>query len=541
VSERRPELLQRADELLLRHERDWLGDWYDRLLRWEFRRGFVHAATVTANTFLSHGNTLFQAEPIYRLGFVDDQGEPLAAEAVGEVVAHPAFGNVQSLDILGATPVRPAFGRWHPPWQQPPVPVDTWLRSLAAATHVTRFRAFVPAGDINLANEFNLSAGLDDSAVEAFCRAPHLRTLSALHLSGCPIGSNPTKDRLAWLIAEATFARRLRRLDLAGCRLTDQAATRIATDPVFSRLRRLDLSYNRISTPGLEGLFHSATLGRVTDVTVQVEQLPLLSRSPLAGRVRGLTVCGVDRTAAIRRAWRQLIRAGASPTRLHLSCHDPGVEILEALRTERWLRRLRSLAIQNDSQSDGLFHVKAVWHLLRSNAAPRLTRLLCHEFASPPFVAALARWAGLRRLEQLVLTDDYYGRLNPALFASEHLSGRLRRLQGIRFESDEEVVSFTHCDRLTGLREVQIAFLREISPETTEQLFHSSQLRRVETLWLQYYRHDGRCRELSRRLYDLLSNPGVLPRLRTLVTGVDPADRDLLQGVRRRLGAGLNV
>src|SRR5262245_29236403 len=50
---RRRELAQQADALLLRHERAWLGDWYDRLVRWEFRRGFVHAATLTAGTFLA--------------------------------------------------------------------------------------------------------------------------------------------------------------------------------------------------------------------------------------------------------------------------------------------------------------------------------------------------------------------------------------------------------------------------------------------------------------------------------------------------------
>src|SRR6478735_6380678 len=47
ASERYPELHLRQLQLLAEHERDWLGEWADRLVRWEFRRGMLDEVTVT--------------------------------------------------------------------------------------------------------------------------------------------------------------------------------------------------------------------------------------------------------------------------------------------------------------------------------------------------------------------------------------------------------------------------------------------------------------------------------------------------------------
>src|SRR4051812_2844446 len=43
---RYPELHLRQLELLARHEADWIGAWAGRLVRWEFRRGLLHAVTL---------------------------------------------------------------------------------------------------------------------------------------------------------------------------------------------------------------------------------------------------------------------------------------------------------------------------------------------------------------------------------------------------------------------------------------------------------------------------------------------------------------
>ena len=46
-SHRYPELHLRQLELLAEHEVDWLGAWAERLVRWQFRRGLLHAVTLT--------------------------------------------------------------------------------------------------------------------------------------------------------------------------------------------------------------------------------------------------------------------------------------------------------------------------------------------------------------------------------------------------------------------------------------------------------------------------------------------------------------
>src|SRR5687767_8307695 len=53
---RRAEPLDRAEDLLAEHEADWLGEWRDRLLDWEFRRGFLYRVRLTANVFLRHAH-----------------------------------------------------------------------------------------------------------------------------------------------------------------------------------------------------------------------------------------------------------------------------------------------------------------------------------------------------------------------------------------------------------------------------------------------------------------------------------------------------
>src|SRR5262249_58477598 len=123
------------------------------------------------------------------------------------------------------------------------------------------------------------------------------------------------------------------------------------------------------STACVLALFGPTTPSRLTAVTVVASERLPLARSALARRLRGLTVWSEDEgisRRALRQAWTALVQAGPPPTRLHLGCHDPGEEGFDLWREQRWLRRLRWLTIQNDSQSDGLFRLKTVWGLLRS-------------------------------------------------------------------------------------------------------------------------------------------------------------------------------
>src|SRR6516162_10243136 len=49
----------RAEEILAEHEIEWLGEWSERLVRWSFRRGFLDAITIEAESFRCHGDELF--------------------------------------------------------------------------------------------------------------------------------------------------------------------------------------------------------------------------------------------------------------------------------------------------------------------------------------------------------------------------------------------------------------------------------------------------------------------------------------------------
>src|SRR4051812_38958308 len=53
ASDRAIELRRRSVEMQAVYERDWLGEWTDRLVRWRFRRGFLDSAVFTTEPFVT--------------------------------------------------------------------------------------------------------------------------------------------------------------------------------------------------------------------------------------------------------------------------------------------------------------------------------------------------------------------------------------------------------------------------------------------------------------------------------------------------------
>src|SRR5262245_57384388 len=74
------DLARRADDLLAEHEAEWLGEWAGRLVRWEFRRGYLHDVTCEPDAFARHGSSLLRESPVHRFAFVDDQGKPVGPD-----------------------------------------------------------------------------------------------------------------------------------------------------------------------------------------------------------------------------------------------------------------------------------------------------------------------------------------------------------------------------------------------------------------------------------------------------------------------------
>ena len=334
-SPRRQALELRADELLFEHESEWLGEKTEQIVRWKFRRGFLHSATMTADAFLKHGESVFQTEPLWRLGFTDDEGEPLQPDALREVVSNPAFRHVRSLDIIGAAPLNEPH--WHNDWSQPPVPLAAWLDALGHATHVQRLKSFVPGTRLRLFNEFGEGTGTVASAFEIFCRAEHLRTLSRLDLTGCPLAPAGNSNRLAELVVNASFAKRLKRLHLDNCRLTDAAAETLATSPNLRNLTQLTLDANKLTRAGWNALLHSPFLKRLRDFSVSDAGFLLFARSSLAQELRDLRVGWSDdsRSQEAENAWYELIKTARPPRRLHLVCQDIAPKIIETMGRRR--------------------------------------------------------------------------------------------------------------------------------------------------------------------------------------------------------------
>ncbi len=535
---RRKALELRADELLFEHEPEWLGEKAENIVRWKFRRGFLHSATMTANAFLQHGETVFQTEPLWRIGFVDDEGEPLQTDALNEVVANPAFGRVRSLDIIGSAPLDEPY--WHRGWSDELVPLADWLIALSQAVHVRRLKSFVPGTHLRLFNEFNDETGTVATALEAFCRAEHLRTISRLDLNGCPMAPAGHSDRLAELIVNASFAKQLKRLHLDSCRLTDRAIQTLAASPNLRGLTQITLDHNKFTRLGWEALFQSPYLTRLRDIDVYGTGFLTFVKSPLVKQLRDLRVGWSDenRSQEAEVAWQTLIETARPPRRLHLVCQEIDPKIIETMASSGWLRKLRSLDIDNDSQSEGFFHPETITKLLHDNAAPHLCELRTHEFADEKFVRSLDDWDGQRRLEFLGVSDDYFGRSQAHnVLDSPKLSPNLRELTGFRIQTEDDISSILRCDAV--LTHTQFCIAGDLTETQMRAMYESRLLRQVEYLRLSFLINYGQAGGISedtiRNCLRPLTSSEILPRLRAFRTFV-MGDAPELEAIKRRLG-----
>jgi uncharacterized protein (TIGR02996 family) len=544
----RADAIRAAEDLRAEHEADWLGEWADRLVTWEYRRGFIWKVRMTAEQFLTHGEELFRTEPVRRLevvkvptGWTCDHGDPLEGPAIREVVAHPAFGRVREIAVVNR------FGRED---------VDTWLAALASARHVTNLRAFGPCTGFQMHNEYSDRFGLGEEVVTAFSRAPHLASLRSLDLGSCPLREVPDKNALLVRIATSAFARNLRRLNLSHCRLTGAALERLATDPVFARLRSLNVTWNAWDEPSAwEALFQSRTLNALRSFEIVAARLPEYAESPLAARVLYLTVCGTDELhpQRSRAAWMKLIAEAPPPRGLELGCHNPGKAAFAAMRKTRWLRNVRELAIKSDSQG-GVYHGRraGVRSLFGAKAMARLTHLDLHEVGSPDVLQTLGGWPGLSRLESLDMGDDYHGRLSPSLFPADHPLTCLNDLRGVIISTDEDVKRFLTLPGLENLTSLQLSFLGHydrtihrytdaivLTEAAVDRLIRSERLSRITDLTLGF----GYTRRIEFYLAPQFADPNLMPRLQKLYLYVgrdgSSEDRPPVDGLRARFGLRL--
>jgi uncharacterized protein (TIGR02996 family) len=523
----------RAHYLLQTNEHIWMGEWASRLVDWTFRGGFLHRVRMTARQFLQHGEALFRFEPVYRLELVEDNGTTLQPDSIREVVAHPAFGRVRDCAVLPGG----YFETTH---------IDVWMHEIARHSHVKSLRKFGVIGELSTSRVPNV---LEEQSFAAFCTATHLRGLQGLQLSFHVGESSADRPWLVPLLAKAPFANRLRSLILREAGLTRQAIQQFAQDPRFARVRQWELSQYDLDVQDWDPLYHSSTLARVEKMFIPGESLPGYATSPLAQRVRHLHVGWIDSPSPrLHDAWLHLIRHAPRPHSLILDNHNPGRRVFAAMHRAGWLRGVRRLDIVSDSQGGTFLSTSGIRSLFGPKSMPRLRRLRLHELLERPLSARLAEWQRLPHLEALDLGCDYYGRLVPSRFAPAVQNARWQYLEGVLIQTDEEMNLFLQHFPLNQLRSLALGIgsrfdpdarqmITDVTPAAVERLLRSPRLAGLCHLELRFAERGP----VESHAAELLADPGILPRLRTLRCGHFYAftNHPETEALRRRLGAGL--
>jgi uncharacterized protein (TIGR02996 family) len=339
---RYPDLHVRQLEMLAEYERAWLGDWADRLVRWEFKGGLLHAVTITPEVFLFHGNDLFARHPVQRVAFVNERGVSLPEDVVREVVAAPAMSLVRALEVSGCRRDEPMWGMYGGE-----VATNAWLTALAGADHVTRLEELNLTGGTRTGRE-----PLNLEAWRSFCATAHLRTLRSLDLSDA-YGDQEDPGQLvqvASLLGEAAFGRELRFLSFEGCFITDEIVREIekALGRCWGGASDTELCFNDLVHDDLELLqspFFSCRVTRL-DLTRRCDTLEgvrLLASNPALKGLRWLGF-GYNRLTP---------------------------EKMTALLASPYLRHLEALHLGSESEHVGTSEAALIL-LAESNGFPRL-------------------------------------------------------------------------------------------------------------------------------------------------------------------------
>ncbi len=519
AGERALALRRRAADLLAEHEAAWMGEWAERLVRWEWRGGYPHSAVIEADAWARHGEALMRAFPLHRLAFVDGGGAPIPAEAVEGVVGHPAFAAVRSLDpecdgegSMYSNPPRRGAGR-------------EWVRRLARLPEAGLLEELDLIDDARDAGSFPTA---EMAGAPALSRLRSLRLQGAFHR-----GDIET-------LALAPFAASLRRLEIWSESISPEGVVQLASAPAFSGLRRLGLTGCRAGAEGVRAVLSSRTLSRVTSLGLDFEQdLPALAHSPRLSRFTELDFYPFDDAGGAGDVdWRLLAdalgEADAPALRsLRIEMSDLSHQALRALLSSPGVAGLRRLRLQSVYEADRL-----PWErVLTAGVFPHLSEL---ELESCRFRGTgwLAAWPGLERLRclRLVALEGIDAQLE-SLLASPHFGANLESLRLSNSESDDELATETLLalaahPRLGMLRDLSIDW-QDIPASFIEALAAAPASRHLTRLQLTGHAQ-------SRVEAEALADPRLLPRLRELsVSRMPEVTRP--EGLRGRFGPRLRL
>jgi len=205
IGEERRLLEVREAELLVAHERTWLGAWHGFADRWEMRRGFLEALTISEVAFVEHGTELLAANPL-----------PL------ELL------HLRALGLL---------------WRGS----DDRMSAVAAITAHTHLE------------QLRIDHSLGPEAARLLARSPAFTRLTALHLINTGIGDGAVGELVA-----SEYLGRIETLELSTAHVTDGGVVALAASPRFSRLRALNLSSTDSYDPWANTIGNDGAIALVT-------------------------------------------------------------------------------------------------------------------------------------------------------------------------------------------------------------------------------------------------------------------------------------
>jgi len=228
----RPALLESENNLRLRHQAEWTEQLKGLASGFEFRRGFVEAATMTVPQFAAGGAKLFDLVPLRRVRFVQ------VGSRVEQLAKHPLLERLKELVFCGSD-LSP-----------------DGLRHLLRSPHLS--------GCESLDLSFN---GLDDAAVQLIANAgtlPNLRTL-LLNDSGRITGAGVTR------LSQSATLPELRHLDLSANAVDGRGLKALLESKSLPKLEILRLRANAVGDAGAVALSESPRLAAMLTADPQLD------------------------------------------------------------------------------------------------------------------------------------------------------------------------------------------------------------------------------------------------------------------------------
>lgn len=286
-----PTLVQRADELVVRHRRAWRIP--DLNARQEFRRGFVETVAVPPAEFFARAADLFRQAPVRWIEFT--QGAHI------DGWDWDAVAPLEGLEFFGVPPIppdgRPGIG----------LPRLRRLKSVGLMPCVE----FLTTIDCPQLEALDLSdSPADPVGLEEFTHRAELGRVRALALGAGNdlIYQQRMRAPGALVLAAMLSLANLRELHLPGQLIGDRGMYHLAHAPQLAGIEELYLARNEIGeigTRGIEDLCSSMYLSRLTVLDLSHNPLGAAGARELAAwpglrRLRWLDLsdCGLSERAA---------------------------------------------------------------------------------------------------------------------------------------------------------------------------------------------------------------------------------------------------